>query len=88
MTQLVGVRLRFESDVSSPRFIFFIIQPYLCSFSSLIVPKCNVVLPSRKGLKLKTVPVSEKLKILDRIESGASTHIVFINFLVFICTNL
>lgn len=87
MTQLVGVRLRFESDVSSPRFIF-IIQPYLCSFSSLIVPKCNVVLPSRKGLKLKTVPVSEKLKILDRIESGASTHIVFINFLVFICTNL
>ena len=39
------------------------------------MPK-TVQAPSRKGMKLKTLPVSEKLKILDRIESGASMHMV------------
>ena len=39
------------------------------------MPKC-VATPSRKGMKLKTLPVSEKLKILDQMEAGASMQMV------------
>ena len=37
----------------------------------------SVARPSRLGWKLKTLPVSEKLKILDDIEAGCSMLIAF-----------
>lgn len=36
----------------------------------------SVAVPNRKGLKLKTLTVSEKFKILDCIDSGASMQMV------------
>ena len=31
---------------------------------------------SSKGMKLKTLPITEKLKVIDRIESRLSMHVV------------
>ena len=38
--------------------------------------KRTVSASSRKGIKLKTLSITEKLKAIDRIESGASMHMV------------
>ena len=52
---------------------FCVIVIYLINFT---MPKTPAMPSGRKGMKLKTLPIREKVKILDRIDSGASMQMV------------